>query len=141
MNTTLLLVSVASLSVTSAFAQTDSARELKQLAEQRDASVAAAIAPINRKYTDSLKMLLGKATRAGDLDTALKVRTELEKYGVKVARNGDMKDESSHSPELRAALLATTWSWSENPDKKGVECRGAIKTRKHCAIKSRKVMG
>jgi hypothetical protein len=73
---------------TSGFAQTDTARELKQLQDQREKSIEAAMAPINSRYVASLEQLLRRAMQTNDLDTANKVRAELQKLGVTASSSG-----------------------------------------------------
>ncbi len=87
------------------FADTDMARELKQLVEQRDVAAAVALAPVNKRHTEALTQLLAHATRAGDLDTAVKARAELEKYGVKVAATGQPSTAGSGTDEAKRAIL------------------------------------
>jgi hypothetical protein len=63
-------------------------RDLNQLREQHDQAKAAAIEPLERRYQASLEQLLKRATQGNDLDTAIKIREELEKYpGANDARN------------------------------------------------------
>jgi hypothetical protein len=59
-------------------ADSDMLRNLKQLKEQRDQAVAAAIEPINRRYQTSLEQLLRRATQGNDLDLALKIKAEIQ---------------------------------------------------------------
>ena len=99
-------------------AQTDAARELKQLLEQREAAAAAALAPVNKRHVDALTQLLTRATRNGDLDTAVKTRSELEKYGVKVAAAGLTTTAvpglgESKKAILRAQLKDSIWNMSD----------------------------
>ena len=58
-------------------AESPFARDLKQLADQRDKDLQSAAEPINRRYHDSLQQLLQRAMQAGDLDAALKIRAAL----------------------------------------------------------------
>jgi hypothetical protein len=55
-------------------------RDLAQLREQREQAKAAVVEPIERRYQVALEQLLRRATQGGDLDTALKVKEELEKF-------------------------------------------------------------
>src|SRR5688572_1526977 len=70
------------LLLASASGQTDTAREYKQLREQRDKAIAAATEPINRRYSASLELLLRRAMQAHDLETAVKIKEELPTLGV-----------------------------------------------------------
>lgn len=71
-----------------AVAQTDTARELKQLQDEHDKAVSTAVAPIHHRYTDALETLLRRATQMNDADTANHVRAELQKYGVTASSTG-----------------------------------------------------
>ena len=75
---TILIPLVFATAFSSAFAETDSARELRQLQDQRQKAVAAAVDPITRRYQTTLEQILRRATLANDLDTAVKIKTELE---------------------------------------------------------------
>jgi hypothetical protein len=62
------------------FAQTAYERELSQLKDQREQSKATVVEPIERRYQAALEQLLRRATQAGDLEGAIKVKEELEKF-------------------------------------------------------------
>lgn len=84
----ILLVFFSSLSVSLA----DDRFEL--LKSQRATAVERAVTPINDRYVVELKKLLKILTTAGDLDTALEVREEINKFGnapVKQALNPPQK--------------------------------------------------
>ena len=51
--------------------------ELAQLQAQHAKALAAAEAPVHRRQIAALEMLQRKATQAGDLETAIKIKTEL----------------------------------------------------------------
>ncbi len=72
---------LASLAI-AAPAGADSAfeREFAQLKEQREAARAAALEPIERRYQAALEQLLRRATQGSDLDTAVKVKEELDNF-------------------------------------------------------------
>jgi hypothetical protein len=57
-------------------------RELKQLQEDRQKALAAAAEPVNRRYEASLQQLLRRAMQSNDLDTAVKIRAELQGLGA-----------------------------------------------------------
>jgi hypothetical protein len=61
-------------------AQLSFERDLAQLKEQRDQAKAAVVEPIERRYQAALEQLLRKATQGNDLETAVKVKEELEKF-------------------------------------------------------------
>lgn len=118
---TLLLTFLLALPL---LAETDTARELTHLVEQRDAAAAVALAPVNKRHTEALLQLLARATRAGDLDTAVKARAELEKYGVKVAATGQPSIAGSGTDSAKRAILKaqvkdSVWKF---PDDKLVTC-------------------
>ena len=58
--------------------QTAFETELSLLQQRRDKALAAAVDPIDRRYEIALEALLKKATQAGDLDAALKLREMLK---------------------------------------------------------------
>jgi hypothetical protein len=69
------------LSTGAAFGQAaaiDWKRELAQLQDQREKALAAADEPVNRRYLAALEQLQRRVTQTGDLDGALKIRTEIE---------------------------------------------------------------
>ncbi len=51
--------------------------EFQKINQDREQSLEAAAAPINRRYKESLEQLLRRATQNADLDTALKIRQAL----------------------------------------------------------------
>ncbi len=61
------------------FGQSPFERDLAKLKSQKQKAVAAAIAPIEFRYQEEIEKLLRKATQAGDLQAALKIRSELGK--------------------------------------------------------------
>jgi hypothetical protein len=58
-------------------------RDLGKLGEQREREMTAAIEPINRRYKEALESLLRRATQAGDLDAAIKIREALAQVDSK----------------------------------------------------------
>jgi len=78
-------------------------REVQQLTEQRDKAAAAAVEPINRRYQSSLEQLLKRATQAGDLDAAVKIKALLDPLSA-----GSSTDSEA---QLRTALTSAKWSW------------------------------
>jgi hypothetical protein len=85
-------------------AESDAWRELKQLHEQREKAVAAAVEPINRRYQTALEQLLRRAMQSGDLETAVSIKNELSVLG---ATGGD---EGKTAFEL--ALTSNAWTWT-----------------------------
>ncbi|RYD36302.1 MAG: hypothetical protein EOP87_05720 [Verrucomicrobiaceae bacterium] len=51
--------------------------EFQKIRQDREQSLEAAAAPINRRYKESLEQLLRRATQNADLDTALRIREAL----------------------------------------------------------------
>lgn len=74
MRTTLIFFTAFPLTL---LAQTDAARELARLQEQRGEALAAAAEPINRRYQQGLEQLLRRATQANDLETAMKIKAAI----------------------------------------------------------------
>lgn len=88
-----------------AFAATQTEKEFYDLRAQRDKAVAQAMKPINDRYQASLDALVKRATQAGDLDTALMIRKEIESLGELAADSG------SKSIEKPSDFRDTTWEW------------------------------
>src|SRR4051812_40548638 len=85
------LVAAASpllLLMASALAQTDSARELKRLQDERDKAMAAAAEPINRRHAAALEQLLRRSVQSNDTETANKIRADLQKLGITASSTG-----------------------------------------------------
>lgn len=61
------------------------ATDLTRLQQDEQKAVQAALEPLNRRYADALQVLFRKATAEGDLDTAVKIKAELQRLGVNVA--------------------------------------------------------
>ena len=100
--TVLLLACIAS----TLRAESPFERELKQLREQRDKTVAAAVEPINRKYQVSLDQLLRRATQGNDLQAAMKIKQEMETSAASIAAL------TTEPPKNRAARINTELSGS-----------------------------
>lgn len=122
----LILISAAS----SAFAETVAARELQQVQEQRQKAVVAAVDPITRRYQTSLEQLLRRATLANDLDTALKIKTELETLGAASPTSSATttttapvttppETGSTNKAPLEVFLSGTRWEWFDSADLTG----------------------
>lgn len=110
MKTTLLFLATATL----AYSQTDTSRQLKESIEKHDAAVLAAVEPIHQRHVEELRGILLKATRSGDLDTALKAKEQLAKYGVKLNNTGEMKPAATNAVgKLSAQLNGTVWQHSK----------------------------
>jgi hypothetical protein len=86
--------------------------ELNRLALDRDKALASAAAPINKKYKDALSALLERATKASDLDAALKIRNAIESLTALAARGIDPVTVKTRRA-LQKALIGTSWSMAE----------------------------
>ena len=93
-------------------AETPFEREFKQLREQRDKAVASAIDPIHRRYQASLEQLLRRATQGGDLETAIKLKAELQSPNTAAASSASTiaTSKDTKSDDNAAPILAGT-SW------------------------------
>ena len=87
--------------------------ELDRLRKTYQQKRADALEPVVTWYENQLETLQKKLTRKGDLDAALVVRQELD------AMKENALQESG--AELKKALLATSWSWTDKPDDKGIQ--------------------
>ena len=76
-------------------------RDLKQIIDQRDKAIAAAAAPIIARSKADAAQLLRRATQAGDLDAANKIK-EFIGTTTPVVQGGPVKD-------LRKQLAGTMW--------------------------------
>ena len=59
-------------------AQSQFTNELDRLTTQRDKALAEATAPIQKKFEELSGQLLKRATKAGDLDAAIKIKTAMQ---------------------------------------------------------------
>lgn len=101
--------------VTTLSAETPFEREFKQLRDQREKSVAAAVDPINRRYQASLEQLLRRATQGNDLDTAVKIRKEMgapvsATAGSSSAKPDGEKKGKLSKKDIQSLLTNTTWT-------------------------------
>ena len=110
-------------SVTSALhAESPFEREFKQLREQRDKTVAAAVDPINRKYQASLDQLLRRATQGNDLDTAIKLKAELQSLTTATATSASTTTPTTAEPgavteqkkRVREYLMKSQWRFGKH---------------------------
>ena len=109
MKTIFLFLATATL----AFSQTDTSRQLKESIEKHDAAILAALEPVHKRHVEEIKVILAKATRAGDLETAVKAKEQLLKYGVTMSPSGNIS-EATLAPQakLAAQLKGTVWQHS-----------------------------
>ncbi|MEQ1862717.1 MAG: hypothetical protein ABMA13_22585 [Chthoniobacteraceae bacterium] len=75
---------------------------------QRDYEVAAqqALEPVKRRHADTLQQLARRATTAGDLETALKIKNVLTQLGV--SQTGGIKPPSA---PLDTRIVGTRWTF------------------------------
>lgn len=119
----LLLILTA---VASALAETDSAREFRQLQDQRQKALIAAAEPVNRRYQAALEQLFRRATMADDLDTAIAIRSELATVAPASATTTTTPPataptettDTSKTP-LGQFLSGTRWVWFDSADLTG----------------------
>ncbi len=95
---TFSIVLIVLTSTSSIFAQSLFERDLQQLKEQRDKAILTATDPINRRYKVALEQLIGRATQAKDLESAVKAKAELT--------------------DLATVLPGTSWLWGGNESMK-----------------------
>ena len=100
----IIIVSLATTATSTILAETPFEREFVQLREQRAKAVAAAVDPINRKYQATLDQLLRRATQGNDLDTAIKLKAELERVPKSTETN-------TSAASLRDQIIAHKWFW------------------------------
>ncbi len=114
MNTTIIPTVVLALFATPILAAESAfERDLKQLTEQREKALAAAVDPINRRYQTSLEQLLQRATQAKDLDAAVKIRETLAN-GSGSAVPGDNSKPKLSKAALERQLNKTAWRETAN---------------------------
>lgn len=100
------VVMVMALSAVVATAATPTEKEFYDLRAQRDKAISQAMKPINERYRTNLDALARRATQAGDLDTALLIRKELE------ALSGEVRTAELASAINRPSdFVDTTWEW------------------------------
>ena len=114
-----LTVIAVVLTSTAICAESQSERELAVLKEIRDKAIAAATEPINRRHQASLEQLLRRATQAGDLAAAVKIKAEME-GGEEAAAAPAATD---MSPRTVRKALSGAWNW----DAKNLKSWGAFK--------------
>ena len=82
--------------------------DLKELRDQHSKAVAAALDPINRHYKESLEQLLRRATQAGELDAAVKIKEEISQITAATA-------ETMSIPNFAEKLTKQPWTWTSHP--------------------------
>lgn len=89
--------------------------ELGKAKQQREKSLAEAIAPIDRNYVEVLRTMMDKATRAGEIDAASKIKAEIDIYdpkglGQRVAGSWTMEGKSSQLVFAKNGLFKELWN-------------------------------
>jgi hypothetical protein len=100
----LIIASSLILLVTAVRAESPSERDLKQLKEQYDKTIAVTIEPHSKRYKASLEQLLKRATQANELDAAIKIREQLATLSEPVATSSKLTKQ-----QLQRKLSDTTW--------------------------------
>ena len=102
------------LIVNPVFAESPFLRDAQQLTAQRDQAFSAAAVPINRRYKEDLEKLLWRATRANDLDAAIKIREAIGQ-----PPGSAVKPKVRTAEELAAFLDKSVWEiHNGSPDSK-----------------------
>jgi hypothetical protein len=89
------------------FAQSELDRELTQLQEQHEKTLATVAEPVNRRHQAALESLLRRATQARDLQTANKIKEHLNKLAMTLSDPPTVES-------LTAFLVGTKWTWFGN---------------------------
>lgn len=100
-------------------AETPQAVELARLREQQVKAAQAVIEPLNRRYRAALEDLMKRATAARDLETALKIKEELDAMAANAPAVRTSSAPIAGSPEALAQafeqrLIGTRWSFPVN---------------------------
>lgn len=107
-------ICLLAISAPVAIAAPDFESQMAQAKEQREKSIAEATVPIDRKYLETLRNLMDKATRAGELDAAVKLKAEIETYdpkglGARIVGNWTMASKSSRIVFTKNGLFRENW--------------------------------
>jgi hypothetical protein len=97
------------IAIAASYAESANEIELKQVLEQRDKAIAAAVEPINRRTRESLEKLLRKATQANDLDAAVKIQKAIK----------DLAPPPVSNNALKRIMTGGSWSWWTKADFEG----------------------
>ena len=100
-NTHVTIAIVLCVLVATSHAESTYERDLKQIIDQRDKAIAAAAVPIIARSKADAEQLLRRATQAGDLDAANKIKAFLGSNSP-IVQGGPVKD-------LRKQLVGTMW--------------------------------
>jgi hypothetical protein len=104
----ILIVAVFYWSGAAAQDSTPTNQELVRLRAQYEKAVSTALAPIQKRYTEELRVLQNKLTKSGDLNGALAAKSQLDAL---IGENNIVKF------DLAKALENTKWVWrSDHPE-------------------------
>ena len=108
-----ILITIALIGVASstASAQTPAAREFQQLTEQHRKALAVAVEPVNRRQQTALEALQRRATQAGDLETALKIKESLKELSPNITADGAAAT-AGQMPSRREVEKAIVGGWT-----------------------------
>lgn len=112
------LITLLALASTFA-AETQHAAELARLREQQVKAAQAALEPLTRRYRAALEDLMKRATGARDLETAVKIKEELDAMAVNAPAVRTSSAPIAGSPEALAQafeqrLVGTRWAFPVN---------------------------
>ena len=118
----LALVTLAALA-TSTFAQTGTYKsDYERLQKDYEAATKQALEPIQKRQSAALEQLFRKATQAGDLETAIKVKEALEQLSpTPQASTRNATTGASKRTELTANLTTTKWAVFDTPTQKRID--------------------
>jgi hypothetical protein len=85
-------------------------KEAKQLRDQRDKAVAAAVDPINKRYQQALEQVIRRAAQAKDQPAVDKLKEELGNVGANLVS-------AAQSTKLQDRVRRTRWTMNLNQSK------------------------
>lgn len=100
-----------------AIAQSTFDKELATLSAQRGEAVFKALKPINDQYRSALEAMLKRATQAGELDSAMKIREELKNAPTNEVMTSNFS-KSAEATKLESRLVGSSWLWGNPPQSK-----------------------
>jgi hypothetical protein len=116
---------LASLAVftSAAFAQTGTYNaEYERLQKDYVAATKQALDPVKKRHIDALQQLIRKATQAGDLETAVKVKEALEHLAP--AQTGSTRNATTGASKralLMANMTSSKWAVFDTPTQKRID--------------------
>ena len=100
-----------------AIAQSAFDKELATLSTQRSDAILKALKPINDQYRVALEAMLKRATQAGELDSALKIREELKNAPANEVVTSNISI-TTEGIKLKSRLVGSSWLWGNPPQSK-----------------------